>query len=268
MMTKKIAMVGCGALGKIVAANFEKVLGGSCTLAGVHDLAYDHAAALAGKLGCRTYQSVDELLADTPDITVEIAGIPAVQAFGEQILTHGSDLVIVSVGALADQELKDRLVKTAASAGRKIYVVNGAIGGFDIMQTVAAMGALKVGIESTKAPKSLNGAPYLEGRLLSETEPETVFVGDVVSAIRGFPKNVNVAVATSQATGFPDTQVAIKSEPSAKETRHRIHLEAPRLEVDISICSTPDPENPRSSVSTAWSVLALLKNLTSPLVFF
>lgn len=136
------------------------------------------------------------------------------------------------------------------------------------MQIFALMGDSKVSIESTKAPRSLNGAPYLAGRELSEQEEELVFCGNVKDAIGGFPKNVNVAVATSLASDNPDTEVRIRSVPGRTENSHSITLEGAHMKAEIKVCSTPDPLNPKSSVSAAWSVVALLKNLASPVFFY
>ena len=40
------------------------------------------------------------------------------------------------------------------------------------------------------------------------------------------------------------------------------------MHAELSIASKPDPANPKSSTSAAWSVIALLRNLVSDVVFF
>lgn len=267
-MKKKLAIIGCGALGRILAVNVTKLLKKEYGITGVYDLNQDNAGKLAADVQTKAYANIEELYADKPDYTVEIAGIPAAKAYGEEILRNVSDLIVVSVGSLADEEFKQKLYAAAEDSGHKLYVVNGAIGGFDLMQVFALMGDSKVSIESTKAPRSLNGAPYLNGRELSETEEELVFCGNVKDAIAGFPKNVNVAVATSLASDNPDTEVRIKSIPGRKENTHAITLKGENMKAEIKVTSTPDPLNPKSSVSAAWSVVALLKNLASPVFFY
>ena len=49
---------------------------------------------------------------------------------------------------------------------------------------------------------------------------------------------------------------------------HFIHLKGENTEIRIQVETAPDKNNPKSSVLTAWSVLALLKNLESPIQFF
>ena len=47
-----------------------------------------------------------------------------------------------------------------------------------------------------------------------------------------------------------------------------IHGHSYRLFVTVAGTPCDDPANPKSSTSTAWSVVALLKNLASPVQFF
>jgi len=265
---KKLAVIGCGALGRILCTNVKKLLDDKYEIVGLFDMNKEAGVALANDVGSVFVEKIEDLYAMKPDITVEIAGIPAAKAYGEEILKKVSDFIIVSVGSLADEDFKNKLVNAAEESGHRLYIPNGAVGGFDLMQIFSLMGAKSVSIESTKAPRSLNGAPYLEGRELSEIEEELVFKGNVKDAIKGFPKNVNVAVATALASDFENTEVRIRSVPNKRENSHAITLEGENMKAEIKITSTPDPVNPKSSVSAAWSVVALLKNLASPMFFY
>lgn len=262
---KRVAVIGCGALGGILARNFKQVLGAHYTLCGLLANHFEHAEALAAEVETTPCHDLTELLAQQPDLVVEIAGGPAVRQYGEQVLRSGCDLVVVSIGALADAGLKAALEAAARESGTMIYLVNGAIVGLDLMQTAALMGGTTAAIESSKAPRSLNGAPGLGGRKLSEDREETAFSGSVEQAIAGFPKNVNVAVAASLASGCPDITVSVRSVPGLTENCHRITVENRTLSAELTVRARPDPENPRSSTATAWSVLALLKNLAGPI---
>ena len=265
---KKIAVIGCGALGQTFIRGLVQKLPNLYEITGIFAFERDQVKQMAEEIGCQACQNFEELMATQPDYLVEIAGIPAVKEYGEAALRRRCHLVVVSIGALADSALKNRLEKAACEVGRKVYVVSGAVGGLDLMQAAACMGLDEVSIENVKAPASLNGAPYLEGRLLSEEQEEIVFEGSVQQAISGFPKNVNVAVTTSLASEYPCTKVIVKSVPGLKENQHIITLKNKSLNARLTICSTPDPANPKSSVSAAWSVVALMKNLASPICFY
>lgn len=79
---------------------------------------------------------------------------------------------------------------------------------------------------------------------------------------------MNVAVAASLAAAAPDAVVTIHSVPGKTENVHRLKVRNALMHAELTIASKPDPANPKSSTSTAWSVLALLKNLTSEVVVF
>ncbi len=118
-------------------------------------------------------------------------------------------------------------------------------------------------IHTSKNPRSLNGAPYLNGEELPETEEKLVFEGCSREAIEGFPKNVNVSVSTALATlGADDTMVKISSIPGAPANVHDIHLSGEFGNVEIKVSVKPSKENPKSSMLAAWSVLALLQKLS------
>ena len=148
-------------------------------------------------------------------------------------------------------------------------MASGAIGGFDVMRTLALEEGAKVTIVNRKAPESLAGAPFLEGKTLSDTEETLVFGGNAHEAIQAFPKNVNVAVAAATAVEGPKkARVEVWSVPGLACNTHVIHVENSLAQANMEFASAPDPKNPRSSVIAAWSVAALLANLASPLQFF
>lgn len=265
---KKIAVLGCGALSQIFCANAPRILGDYYFITSVCAKNHDHAVELAQRVGGQAAYTVDEMLALQPDIVVEFAGIQAVEDNAQKILEAGCDLIIASVGALDDEKFRDHIIHVARREERHIWVTSGAIGGLDIMETFRAIGNAVVRIESTKPPVSYANTPYMEGKELSKTEEQVVFEGDVHEAIKGFPRNVNVTVATALASGAHDLRVKLISKPGATESSHVISLKNDLMHAEMSFSAKPDPENPKSSLSSAWSVIGLLKNMASPLSFF
>lgn len=265
---KKIAVLGCGSQSRVFCMNATKLLVDDYFVTAVCANNHEHAVDLASRIGATAARTVEEMLSLNPDVVVEFAGIEAVEANAEKILQNGADLVIASVGALDDEKFRKHLVLIARDLDRHIYVSSGAIGGFDIMENFGVIGNPQVQIVSTKAPIAYQNTPYMEGKVLSQTEEQVVFEGNVHDAIKGFPRNVNVTVATSLATRAPNTKVKLISDPKATETKHVITLKNDMMHAELSFSSKPDPENPKSSLSSAWSVIALLKSLASPLTFF
>lgn len=266
---RKIAVIGAGALARIFCREVQNLLSEDYRVNAVMARNREHAEALADQCAAFACTDINDLLAGFPDLVVEFAGRDAVKAYAQPVLAHGSDLVIASIGALADDEFRTNLFTLARYNGRKVYIPNGAIGALDLMQTFALMGEAEVTIGNTKAPRSLEGAPYLNGQSLPTDHKEVIFTGSVSDAINGFPKNVNVAVAAALASDTLDkATVKITSDPQSEENIHHIVLKNNLMRAELTVAGKPDPANPKSSTSTAWSVVALLKNLASPVQFF
>ena len=283
MERKSVAVLGCGALGSLVAEGVALDLQEKWKLAGVYARTAAKAQALAGRFGCEAFTSTEAMLAAHPDVVVEAAGGDAARQHGEAVLRAGASLILLSGGVLADEAFALRLSEAAEQGGSVLHVASGAIGGFDLMRTLAFRERqlarrgqkalpgqeLEARVDNFKAPASLNGAPFLEGRELPADRCVEVFAGSAAEAIAGFPKNVNVAVAAASASaGMARTAVTITSDPALVENTHRIHVQGFGVRAEMEFASLPDPENPRSSTMTAWSVLALLDELTSPIRYF
>ena len=265
---KTIALIGCGALSHIFARNLLRILPGEFRITGVMARHAGSAESFAETLDCRFFTEIDPLLALKPDFVIEFAGGAAVREYGEAILRSGANFIPASVGALADPKFFNTLKTAAKESGAKLFIPSGAIGGLDLMQVYALKGDARVEIEDVKAPRSLEGAPGLKGRIPSATAEEVLFTGTVRDAIAAFPKNVNVAVTASVAAEAPNARVTVRSVPGLRENIHRISLSNGLMHAELSIASKPDPANPKSSTSAAWSVIALLRNLVSDVVFF
>ncbi len=267
-MKKTIAVIGAGALATIFVREISRLLSDDYKVVGVFSKTLANAKKLAETVGAAATNNFEEMLTWKADFVVEFAGTAALKIYALDVLQAGSDLVIASTGALADATFKKAVEEVARAQAKKVYIAGGAIGGLDLMQTVSLMGACETVIESTKAPKSLNGAPHLQGEALPEDKELCVFEGSAKEAIVGFPKNVNVAVTASLASQNPNTKVRLLSIPNQVVNTHTITVTNAQMEAVIKVSATPDPDNPKSSVSTAWSVVALLKNLAAPLVFY
>ena len=257
---KTIALVGYGNLGKIIAKGIEDKLYESYKIIGIYD---KFALDILSENETRV-DSISELLALNADIIIEAATTQTLQQIALPAMESGSDIIALSSGALADKIFYDEIDLFAKEHGRKFYVVSGAIGGFDIMQAAAFFGEVEASITTVKSPASLEGAPFLEGKTLSQTESELIFTGNTIEAIEAFPKNVNVSVAMSLATEcFDKAMVKVISDPLATSNVHTIELANDLVNATIQVNAQPSKENKRSSALAAYSVLAKLKNLAS-----
>ncbi len=268
MKKSKLAIIGSGSLGSIVGENIKEHLANEYDLLGIFSSKIENSTKLANGLKCKAYASLDEIIKDKPDYIIEAASLNVVKDIGIEILKNGISLIPLSVGAFADNDFYKEAARAALENNSRVHLPSGAVGGLDVLSGAMLMEDVEVSISTEKSPKSLNGAPFLQGRQLSEESVEEVFSGSAEEAIKLFPKNVNVAVAVALASnGVKSTKVNIKSVPDLKSNKHSIKLVGNTINVDVIIESTPSANNPKSSSLAAYSVISLLKNLASPITF-
>ncbi len=266
-MKRKFGIVGCGFLGNIVAKAWKDGLLADYELVGVTSRTFASAQATAEQVGCAACASVDELLALEPEYLVETASVEAVRAMAIPVLRRGVELVVISIGAFADQEFYAQVQQAARESGARVHLASGAIGGFDVLQTVSLMAEAQqleqtAGIETHTGARGFRNTPVWADHLLTDTEKTTVFTGCAKEAIATFPRRVNVAVATSLATTGPEvTGVTMHSVPNWVGDDHKITAEIEGVKAVVDIYSS-------TSAIAGWSVVALLRNLASPVCFY
>ena len=266
-MKTKFGIVGCGFLGNIVADAWKNGLLEDYELVGVTSRTAASAEKTAAALGCKACASLEELLTLQPEYIVETASVEAVRAMAVPVLKKGIHLVVISIGAFADLDFYAQVQQAAREGGAKVHLASGAIGGFDVLQTVSLMAQAQqlpetAGIETHTGAKGFRNTPVWADHLLTDTEKTTVFTGNAKQAIATFPRRVNVAVATSLATTGPEsTGVTMHSVPGWVGDDHRITAEIEGVKAVVDICSS-------TSAIAGWSVVALLRNLASPVCFY
>lgn len=257
----RLAILGNGFLAGIVVEAAKKGLLADYELVGVLGRSEDKTKALAEKAGCKACFTIEELLAQQPDIVAEAASVAAVKDFAEQILAAGVSLAVLSIGAFADQAFYEKTAQTAKAHGTKVHIASGAIGGFDVLRTVSLMDQARVTFETHKGPASLQNTPLFTEQLMTDTDETKVFEGTAKEAIALLPTKVNVAVAASLASVGPDADhVEITSVPGFVGDDHRITAQIDGVKAVVDVYSS-------TSAIAGWSIVALMQNLASPIVF-
>ena len=217
-----VSVIGAGSLANVFANVLHEFLP-EFKLHSVLGRSQEKAEVFASKYSCQAVFNIDDFLKEAAPVVVELAGGAALKDYALPILKSGRTLICLSSGAFADEDFKQQAILTASENNGRICIVNGAIGGLDFLQTCALQrGSAEVIIETTKSPKSLLGAPGLDGRTLDLTKRTVVFEGGVQEAIKGFPKNINVGVIASLASQKPQTKVRIVADPAANSNTHQI----------------------------------------------
>ncbi|WP_169053361.1 aspartate dehydrogenase [Falsirhodobacter xinxiangensis] len=245
MTELRLGMIGFGAIGQQIARQLSTVPVGAI-LSTPRALEQTRAVAPAGALVTADW---DAFAAFAPTLVVECAGHAALRALGVRVLGLGADLVIASVGALADHETEADL-RRAAERGGRIVIPSGALGGLDVLGSARHAGLDKVRYESRKAPAAWLGTPAEDTLdLRAVTSPVVFFTGTAREAALAFPKNANVAATVALAgTGFDATEVALIADPEATGNRHVILASGAFGEIAISVNGRVLPDNPKSSV--------------------
>lgn len=259
----KIGIVGTGAVGRSIAA-FVAAEAPRLKVAGICDADERRAHALAAELGvpCRDLGQVLRV----SDLVVEATAASAMPGIVRRAVTAGTKVLALSVGGFAVDE---DLVAFVQESGGEVYLPSGGIVGIDGLLALRELGLTRVEITTTKAPRSLAGAPYFQrpenGALLEGLDgPRRVFSGSAREAIAAFPANVNLAITVSLAgLGMDRTRISIFADPAATVTRQRLSAEAGACRLETEVEGPPLPENPRTSLLAANSVKALLRDLSS-----
>ncbi len=249
----KLGLVGCGAIGGFLAKNIDKI---DANIVAVYDRNLNKAEELAKIANAKVCKSLDELINEDIDIVVEAASIYIVKELCEKALKNGKDVIIMSVGALADKDLYIYLYNLAKKYKNKIYIPSGAIGGLDIIKSLKFGKIKKIVIKTIKNPKSFG---------LNIKERKILFEGSVFEAIKKFPANVNVSVTLSIAAKTP-AKVYVIADPNIDKNRHEIEIEGDIANIKLVVENVPFEDNPRTSKLAAYSLLRLIKDLSEPIV--
>ena len=184
----RIGLIGFGFIGSEIHRRIARD-GGPLELAFVHSRS---RARLAGVDSALILDDLADAHRFAPDLIVEIAGPRVTVDHGEALLAI-ADYMPLSLTALADDDLRARLIDRAVASGHSLFVAHGALVGADSLLEWRTMWD-HVSICFRKPPRSLGSAA--EG-----VDRETViFDGSVRRIARQFPHNVNAMVACALAT--------------------------------------------------------------------
>jgi aspartate dehydrogenase len=206
----------------------------------------------------RIVDALPDLLACNPHIVIEAAGHAAVAEFGAPILERGCDLLLASVGALADGALAKRLAAAAASGGAELWIASGAVAGIDGLLAARSAGLNSVTYTSLKGPDAWKGTPA-QDRLGEKATTERVvfFSGSARQAALAYPQNANVGATIALASrGLDRTRVELGSDPDVSGPLGIIEADGAFGHFRFEILALASPTNPKTSALTGHSLVA------------
>ena len=245
-----IGLLGCGAIGAGLAEamNDGRILG--VNLKVIYDEDIPKANALAIKLPTKPEVAVSfEKFISTSGVSmiIEAAAQSALHEYSEKIIESGRHLVVMSVGALLQDNLYSKLDDIARRVGCQIFIPSGAVGGIDAIK--ASRNELdEVILTTTKHPDTLLDVGDASDTAAGIKYPKMIFDGYADEAVKRFPFNINVAATISLAgIGPQKTRVRIIADDSVSGNIHEVYVRAKSGEMQFKMYNQPHPSNPRTS---------------------
>jgi aspartate dehydrogenase len=241
--TVKVGIIGCGAIGTLIAEAVERRLV-VCDELVVYDFDGKKAEALKRSLSfsVTAVASLDEMLRLKPKVIVEAASQQAAREYVERIASAGIDLIVMSTGALLGLDVQSS----------KVHVPSGAIGGLDALSSAALVGIDEVVLTSRKNPRALE---------LNNKEAKVVYEGFAEEAAKLYPREMNVAATLALTVKPVKVRVQVISDPAVQRNTHEVQVRWRLGEMFLRFANDPHPENPRTSALAAWSAIRLLQSL-------
>lgn len=240
----KVGLIGCGAIGTVLAEAIERKIV-VCDELVVYDVDASKAEKLKTALNFQVtiVDSVDAMIALKPKVIVEAASQKAAKQYAAKIVASNTELIVMSTGALLDLDVDLS----------KVHVPSGAIGGLDALSSAALAGVDEVTLTSRKNPKAF-GADNKE-------EEKVMYEGSAEEAARKFPREMNVAATLALTVKPTKVKVKVVSDPKVTRNTHEIWAKWRFGEMTLRFANDPHPDNPHTSALAAWAAIKLLQTL-------
>lgn len=255
----KIGLIGAGAIAHFLLEEINEKRQENLRITSVFVRDMEKHHLLESNYGVKLYTEIDAFLDSEIDIVVEAANIEAVHSLLPAAIRK-KDVVLISIGALVDEELLAGLNTLANEFNRRLYLPSGAIGGLDLLQNAHVLGTVTSVALTTRKPAS---------SLIEETIEieKVIFKGSATEAIRRYPKNMNVSIVLALAgIGFDETSVTLVADPKIDKNIHQVEMTGDFGEATFTIKNNPLPANPKTSYLAAMSILGTLKKIKRKLL--
>jgi aspartate dehydrogenase len=264
VITVKICVIGCGAIGTTIARAVDDMQEIETTY--LTDRSQECATRLQEKT--RKVQYVPDIVPILSEIrlVVEAASQDAARYYVPLALSAGVNVLIMSVGIFQDEEFQTDTFRLAKRKGAKIFLPSGAIGGIDALSAASLEEIEEVTLTTTKPPSAFGSNEYLESRGtdVSQIRVRTeLFHGTAREAVKHFPQNINVAATISMAgIGFEKTMIRIVCDPQVKTNEHNLTAKGKFGELDVVTRNLPSPRNPKTSYLAALSAISAIRKIS------
>jgi aspartate dehydrogenase len=262
-----VSMIGCGAIGVGVMellksdpeVTFDLIIVPEAGLAAARAI----VSPLAPHARVATSLDLNGLQQNLrPDLLIECAGHRALEEHILPALECGIPCMVVSVGALSEPGLVERLEAAARRGNTQVQLLSGAIGAIDALAAARIGGLDSVVYTGRKPPNAWKDTPAEAAFDLANMQAATmIFEGTAREAARLYPKNANVAATLSLAgLGLDHTWVRLFADPGVTENIHHVEAKGAFGGFELTMRGKPLAANPKTSALTVFSVVRALGN--------
>lgn len=261
--TFRVGLIGGGSIARVIARRIVNDHP-EVRLVGALDIDPAQSRALGFAEQVPLVDNMPAFLAFEPQLVAECAGHAGLLQFGPQVLRAGIDLVVASVGALADAALEAALREAALFGRARIRIPSGAIGALDALAAARVGGLTRVTYTGRKPVLAWRGTRAESAFDLDRIDtPTAIFEGTAREAALGYPQNANVCAAVALAgVGFDATSVRLFADPQARGNAHEVEAEGSFGRLRFHVIGNPLEENPKTSSLAAYSLLRCLLSAT------
>ena len=257
----KIGILGCGAIGSRIAAGVINELRNFCQLSALHDCDHKKANFLAKGLSKPEIKknSLRDLI-QSCDLMVEAVNAQDTRHLIRAALKAKRHVLAMSVGKLLQAQ---ELFALAAENRCQLLIPSGAIAGIDAVKAASLAKITHITLTTRKPLSGFGNNPFIkeQGIDLSQITKETVlFEGDVSTAVRLFPQNINVA-ATLALASQAESKVLIRilTSPDFTMNTHEIEICGDFGRIITRTENVVCPDNPKTSYLAVLSGIQTLR---------
>ena len=256
-----VTLVGFGAIGRSIFQRMAKHEGVRISHVVVSESSLAAAKSVVGDAAIVCTQ-----VPASAELVLECAGHSALTQHVLPALLAGSEVAVLSIGALSEVGLAEKLADAAKQGKTQLHLLAGAVGGVDAISAARIAGLDSVTYTGRNPPLGWKGFPAEKVADLDQLKEATVILEATArEAAHLYPKNANVAATISLAgLGLDATRVRLIADPNVTENIHEIEARGAFGQINITMRGKPLADNPKTSALTVLSALRFLHNRTSP----
>ena len=260
----KVGIIGCGTIGQELSRACQKKFSDEVSLDAICDADVARARKLQKELKVPKPKilSLDEIIKHS-DLVIEAASMAASYEVAKKALSQGKDVLVMSVGGLLGKEKE--IFRLAKAHRCCLYLPSGGVVGIDGLKAAGIGKIHRVTLTTRKPPHGFEDAPYVikHGINLKNLKEEKVlFEGNAASAVKGFPKNINVSATLSiVGIGAKRTKVRIIATPLMLVNVHELYVVGDFGSFYTRTENFPSEQNPKTSRLAVLSAVATLERI-------